>query len=268
MGKADGSKRLKSKQRESFARGVALNGMGLSEAYRAFYDCSGMKTSSINSNAKKLAKETPVRLRIAWLKAHGMPEVDEKGGRPTDFRPEYCEQATALCRLGATDKEMAAFFGCAESTLYLWQKEHAEFSEAIRAGKLVADMEMANSMYKLGKGHDYYEDQAVKVKDVQYADGKKIAETERVEIVQVRKIVPPEMAAISMWLTNRQKDKWKHRVSNEHAGEGGGPMQVQVLEPKLPPKDACLAWGAKYLNGGGAKKIEHVSATAAGGGSK
>lgn len=28
-------------------------------------------------------------------------------GRPTDFKDEYPEQAEKLCRLGATDKEMA-----------------------------------------------------------------------------------------------------------------------------------------------------------------
>jgi hypothetical protein len=29
-------------------------------------------------------------------------------------------------------------------------------------------------------------------------------------------------AAVMYWLTNRQKEKWKHRVSSEATGESGG----------------------------------------------
>ncbi|MEE6030445.1 terminase small subunit [Avibacterium paragallinarum] len=38
-----------------------------SEAYRQSYDCSKMKSSAINSNAKKLLKDTPIALRIEAL---------------------------------------------------------------------------------------------------------------------------------------------------------------------------------------------------------
>jgi hypothetical protein len=106
---------------------------------------------------------------------------------------------------------------------------------------------VAGKLYGQGTGFEYGEAHPIKLKEVKYAaDGKKISETERVEIVNIKRVVPPETAAIMVWLTNRQRDKWKHRVSNEHAGEGGGPVQMQVLGPKAPPKDVLESWASRY----------------------
>ena len=57
------------------------------------------------------------------------------GGRPTDYRAEYAEQAEKLCLLGATDIQLADFFDVAESTIHLWKHTHPEFSESIKDGK-------------------------------------------------------------------------------------------------------------------------------------
>ena len=42
-------------------------------------------------------------------------------GRPTDYKPEYCEQATKLCKLGATDAELGDFFEVTEQTINNWK---------------------------------------------------------------------------------------------------------------------------------------------------
>ena len=60
-------------------------------------------------------------------------------GRPTDYKPEYIDQAFRLCLLGATDKEMANFWGVEESTINNWKLAHPEFLESIKAGKIDAD---------------------------------------------------------------------------------------------------------------------------------
>src|SRR5262245_45123930 len=131
-------------------------------------------------------------------------------GRPTKYRPEHCRQATMLCKLGATDEEMAKAFGVNEATLYRWQKTHPEFRKAIRAGKLVADMKVVASLHSIAMGFEYDEVQPIKLKETQYSfEGKKVSEIEKVEIVKMRRIMPPETAAIMFWLTNRQKEKWK-----------------------------------------------------------
>jgi transposase-like protein len=154
--------------------------------------------------------------------------TEKPPGRPTKYRPEYCHRANMFCKLGATDEELARAFGINEATLYRWQKTHPEFRKAIRAGKLVADMKVAESLHSIAMGYEYEEAQAVKLKDVAYdPETRNIRVSERVEIVKVRRMKRPEMAAIMFWLTNRQKDKWKQRVTNEHTGGGGGAVQVQ-----------------------------------------
>lgn len=66
---SDGSKPLAAKK-EAFCQAYAkqpANAKNASAAYRATRNCTRMQTATINSNAKKLLRETPVRLRIAAI---------------------------------------------------------------------------------------------------------------------------------------------------------------------------------------------------------
>lgn len=164
-----------------------------------FLDAQGSKEGFASPHARACAR----------VHRHD-PLARKPPGRPTKYRPEYCRQATLASKLGATDEELAKLFGVNEATLYRWQKARPQFRKAIRSGKLVADMKVAASLHRIAMGFEYEEARAIKLKEVHYgADGKKVRVTERVEIVKVRRILPPDTAAIMFWLTNRQKDKWK-----------------------------------------------------------
>ncbi len=53
-------------------------------------------------------------------------------GRPTDYRPEYCERVIELGRLGMSVVEMAADIGVARNTLeQLWPAANPEFLQAL-----------------------------------------------------------------------------------------------------------------------------------------
>lgn len=146
-------------------------------------------------------------------------------GRPSDFKPEYCEQAEKLCKLhNATDEELAGFFEKGLATISRWKARHAEFREAIARGKAVADMEIADSLFRRAKGYEWDEDQAIKVKEVHYSDGKRVSEIERVEIVRVHRMVPADTNACMAWLSNRQKEKWRNKVDHESGGKSLGPV--------------------------------------------
>lgn len=152
-------------------------------------------------------------------------------GRPTDYHDTYPEKVYKLCLLGATDLEIADFFEIAESTLYLWKKEHTEFSEAIKRGKLTADAEVANSLFKRANGYQYDEVTYEKIGD---GDTKvEVGETGMESVKQdkfrkkvVTKEVPPDVAAQNIWLKNRrgkvEKDaiRWadKHEAALTHSG--------------------------------------------------
>ncbi len=53
------------------------------------------------------------------------------GGRPTDYRPEYCERVLTLGRDGKSHAQIAADLGVSRQTLHNWAAAHAEFAEAI-----------------------------------------------------------------------------------------------------------------------------------------
>jgi len=125
-------------------------------------------------------------------------------GRPTDYREEYNEQAEKLCKLGATDKELADFFEVAESTINEWKLAHSEFSESIKKGKTLADANVADRLYQRAMGFEH-DSEEIKV----VSDGK--GEGSSIERVPVRKIYPPDTVAAIFWLKNRQKDKWRDK---------------------------------------------------------
>jgi hypothetical protein len=135
-----------------------------------------------------------------------------------------------LCRLAdATDELLAEFFGKSVSTISRWKVQHPEFSEALKRGKLPADVEVANSLFKRANGFEYDEATPIKVKDITYADnGKKLRETERVEIIQVRKVVPPDVAACIYLLNNRQPQYWRQRRELIDP-DGGGGLTINII---------------------------------------
>jgi len=128
-------------------------------------------------------------------------------GRPSDYKPEYAEQAAKLCALGATDDEMADFFGIHRSTLYRWKLDHPDFCDAIKAAKEVADERVERSLYQKATGYDYTEEQAIKVKLEQHR--------EEVEVVEVRKHSPADTTAAIFWLKNRRRDLWRDKTELE-----------------------------------------------------
>jgi hypothetical protein len=55
-------------------------------------------------------------------------------GRPTDYRPEFCDTAKTLAMHGATDIEIADALGIHVSTYYRWRATHPDFREAVKLG--------------------------------------------------------------------------------------------------------------------------------------
>lgn len=56
-------------------------------------------------------------------------------GRPTDYRPEYCEAVIEHMKEGASLTSFAASVNCARSTINEWCDKNPEFSEAVKAAK-------------------------------------------------------------------------------------------------------------------------------------
>ena len=81
-------------------------------------------------------------------------------GRPSLYRREFAEQAYKLCLLGATDEEIADFFGVVKQTVYDWRAAHPEFLDSITRGKIIADANVAERLYQRALGYSH---EAVKI---------------------------------------------------------------------------------------------------------
>jgi hypothetical protein len=136
-------------------------------------------------------------------------------GRPSAYKPEYAEQGRKLCLLGFTDGEMADFFGVSEQTLNAWKTAHPEFLESIRLGKVIADSDIAESLYHRAKGYSHPE---VDIKVIQ----NQIVETHLI------KHYPPDTTAASLWLRNRQGGRWRDKTEQEITGKDGAPIDFSL----------------------------------------
>ena len=148
------------------------------------------------------------------------------GGRPTEYRDAFCELATNYCLLGATDVQLAEFFGVSGTTINNWKKEHPDFLASIRAGKEDADAQIAGALFHRARGYSHKET------DIRVID-KKIVQTE------LTKHYPPEVKAIIFWLKNRQKTLWRDIQQLTGAGD-------EPLIPK-PETDMDLARKLAYI---------------------
>lgn len=148
-------------------------------------------------------------------------------GRPSGFKPEFVKQAKKLCELGATDREIAEFLGVTERTVYRWQHEHAEFCQALKVGKAVADDRVERSLYRRAVGYTF---DAVKI--MQY-EGDEV-------IVPYEEHIAPDVTACIFWLKNRRGDKWRDKTNHELTGKDGTPL-IPVLNVTIGPKSGGAA---------------------------
>lgn len=131
-----------------------------------------------------------------------MGKEKHAGGRPTKYNKQNCEQARKLCLLGYTDKQLADFFEVDEATINRWKIKYPEFCESIKKGKVIADGEVADSLFHRAKGYSH--------KDTHISNYQgEITKTD------ITKHYPPDTAAAFIWLKNRAS--WKDRQDINHS---------------------------------------------------
>ena len=124
--------------------------------------------------------------------------------RPTAYKPEYDDLTFKYCLLGATDEDLARYFGVSTVTINAWKNKQPSFLNAIKEGKADADANVANSLYRRALGYSHPED-----KIFMGHDGKPL-------VVPTTKHYPPDTAAAFIWLKNRAG--WKDKQDVEHSG--------------------------------------------------
>jgi hypothetical protein len=155
-------------------------------------------------------------------------------GRPTDYKPEYADQARKLCELGATDIDIADFFEVSDRTIYRWQSRHPEFCQALKAGKESADDRVERSLYHKAVGYSF--------------DSEKVFQHQG-EIVRAktREHVAPDTTAAIFWLKNRRRGEWRDKQDIEHDMTDKAAEAVKAASPADVARQVAfiLAAGAK-----------------------
>ena len=79
-------------------------------------------------------------------------KAKHSGGRPTSYRPEFCQRVVALMAEGRSLEGCAALLGVHPDSLYEWQKVHPRFSVAVRAGRAAATTYWENRLLAVANG--------------------------------------------------------------------------------------------------------------------
>lgn len=140
--------------------------------------------------------------------------IGNDGGAPTKYKKEFAGQAYKLCLLGYTEKELAFFFEVDEKTIDNWKKNIKSFSSKVKAGKDIADANVAERFYKRATGYEYNEVTFEKVdgkENLELTTEGEIIKTDSYKKKVVTKHLPPDAGAALNWLKNRQKRKWRDK---------------------------------------------------------
>lgn len=173
-------------------------------------------------------------------------DVTTRMGRPSAYKPEFAVQAEKLCKLGATDHELAEFFDVTDRTIFRWKNQFLDFCQAVNSGKELLDDRVERSLYHraVGYSHDSVQINVSKDGDVY--------ETPFV------KHYPPDTSACMNWLANRRKDKWR---KTDGEGEGSGLKDLMEFTLKIGKAAGAIEERKRLADtaiDGNAKKLKPV----------
>lgn len=155
---------------------------------------------------------------MAAPKGNQYAKGNKGGGRPSSYSDKYPSIAAAMCKLGATDAELAAALDVDVTTLNRWKVQHKDFSQALKADKAVADDRVERSLYQRAMG---YEHEAVKI--FQAKDG-----SEPLVVPYIERY-PPDTTAMIFWLKNRRPAEWRDKPEGDGADEAPAtPVKIEI----------------------------------------
>ena len=153
---------------------------------------------------------------MAFPKGRKRPEFAEKmkgnsysvgniggAGRQSGYKNEYARQAAHLCRLGASNNDLAKFFNVGVEQINSWAMTYKEFAKVVRVGKDESDERVVMSLYNKAIG---YEKEITK---------EIVTKNGEIKTITDKIYVPPSDQAITFWLKNRRKYEWRDRHEHE-----------------------------------------------------
>lgn len=137
----------------------------------------------------------------------------------------------AWARNGLTDEQISKNLGIAVSTLNEYKNKYPEFSESLKRGKEVIDVEVENALLKRALGYKYDEVTKELVEDEETG----IAELKVTKVV-TKEVIPDTTAQI-FWLKNRKPEEWRDKKEVKHDGNINNPYENLTKEQLLKIAD-------------------------------
>lgn len=149
-----------------------------------------------------------------------------KGKYEEWLEPEGLLKIQGWARDGLTEEQIAHNMGIRRSTLSEWKKKFPDILDSLKQGKEVVDREVENALLNKALGFRVTVKKSYKVKDVIYENGRKIKETEKIEMVDEEQYIPPDTTAQIFWLKNRKPAEWRDKQNVEI--EQSKPFEVNI----------------------------------------
>jgi transposase len=114
------------------------------------------------------------------------------GGRPTKYKPEFCDAIIEMAKTGASKAEMCLDLDIAWSTFQLWQETHEEFSASVKEAERLSQgwWEKNGRIATFGGTQGF------------------------------------NATSFAFNMKNRFKDDWKDKIENELSGKDGKPIET------------------------------------------
>lgn len=139
-------------------------------------------------------------------------------GRPTKYKPEFCEQGAKLCLKGFIDDEIADFFDVDVATLNRWKLKYPDFCASLKKAKLYSDDKVVQSLYNRALGYEF--------KETKEETG---GETGSKTTITTKQLAG-DVGAMCFWLKNRQPNEWRDRQEVKHEVTSSNIMPVPVAD--------------------------------------
>ena len=140
------------------------------------------------------------------------------------YDPKFAEQGRKLCLLGATQADLAQFFGITVDRLITWERKYKEFRDALELGRAQADAEVADRLFRRALGYKRKTQKAFQ------HQGQPV-------VVDIEEELPPDTIAGIFWLKNRRRENWRDRHEHEvNPSEG----LIGILSSLREPKNVVL----------------------------
>jgi len=83
---------------------------------------------------------------------HKMTKRHKKTGRPLVFKNKMLKDAEILGSLGLTEEDLSTYWGVSPRSVTRWKQKNDRFCQAIKRGKLEANISVSRKLYELALG--------------------------------------------------------------------------------------------------------------------